>query len=196
MPNKKIEVIYKAPSKKDLVFQVLKTLFSVTYFKRITYTFAYDLLNYHYGYMNINKGKNVSIRPRVMFRHPERIFIGNNVRINTGCKIWGGKVKGIVKIGDNSKISPNVFILAFNHKILTEENAIINQTEYVDADVIIGKNVWIAAYSIILPGCNIGDGAIIPAGSVVTKDVPENSIYLAPSSRLINKNLLWPSKKI
>ncbi len=185
MLNEKIEVTYEDPGSKDLLLKVLKTLFSFSFYKRVFYTFAYDILNNYYGYLNVNKGHNVKVRPHVMFRHPERIFLGDNVRINTGCKIWGGKAKSVVKIGNNSKISPNVFILAFNHKILSVETGMTNQSEYIDSDVIIGENVWIGANAIILPGCTIGNGVVIAAGSVVSKSLPKNTICAGVPAKVI-----------
>lgn len=174
MPSEKINVTYTGQSKIEIILDVLKALFSITFIKRSIYTFAYYLLNNIHGLIHINKGKNVDIRPNVMFRHPERIYIGDNSRINIGCKLWAGKSKGIIKIGNYVKISPNVMILAFNHKIKTGEGQITNQTEYVDSDVIIGDNVWIGANTLILPGCIIGNRVVIAAGSVVTNDIPDN----------------------
>ncbi len=185
MQNEKIELTYEDPGSRDLIVKVLKTFLSFAFYKRLLYSFAYNILNYHYGYLQVNRGKNVKIRPHVMFRHPERIFLEDNVRINTGCKIWGGKKQSIVKIGSGSKISPNVFILAFNHKILKGTDSITNQSEYIDSDVIIGKNVWIGANATILPGCNIGDGTVVAAGSVVSKTLPKNTICAGVPAKVI-----------
>ncbi len=185
MQNRKIEVTYTQPGKKETLFQILKTILSFGFYKRVVYTFAYDILNNYYGYLNINRGKNLKVRPHVMFRHPERIYIGDNVRINRGSKIWAGKREAIIKIGDNTKISPDVFILAFNHKLLDGKDAITNQSEYIDSDVIIGKNVWIGANATILPGCNIGDNVVIAAGSVVTKSIPPNRVCAGVPAKVL-----------
>ncbi len=185
MPNEKINVSYKAPSKIKIILDLMRAFFSITFIKRTVYSFTYYLLNNIHGIIYINKGKNVHIRPNVMFRHPERIYIGDNSRINVGCKLWAGKVKGIIKIGKYVKISPNVMILAFNHKIQTDGGAITNQTEYVDSDVTIGDNVWIGANTLILPGCIIGNGVLIAAGSIVTKDLPDNTICAGVPAKVI-----------
>jgi len=189
VPNKKVNVLYKVPSKLKIALNVLKALFSITFIKRMIYTFSYYLLNNIHGIIHINKGKNVDIRPNVMFRDPERIYIGDNSRINTGCKLWAGKVQGIIKIGKYVELSPNVMILAFNHQILTEEGPIINQTDYIDSDVIIGDNVWVGANTLILPGCNIGSGVVIAAGSIVTKDLPDNTLCAGVPAKVIKSRL-------
>ena len=51
-----------------------------------------------------------------------------------------------------------------------------------------GKRVWIGSGDIILPGVNIGDNSVIAAGSVVTKDVPENCLYGGNPAKFIKKN--------
>lgn len=188
MPNEKIDVSYISPSKTKIALDVIRAFFSITFIKRMIYTFSYYLLNNIHGIMNINKGKNVDIRPNVMFRNPEKIYIGDNSRINTGCKLWAGKVKGIIKIGKYVELSPNVMILAFNHKIQTDEGPIINQTEYIDSDVIIGDSVWVGANTLILPGCIIGNGVVIAAGSVVTKDLPDNTVCAGIPARVVKSN--------
>lgn len=78
-----------------IILDLMRAFFSITFIKRTVYSFTYYLLNNIHGIIYINKGKNVHIRPNVMFRHPERIYIGDNSRINVGCKLWAGKVKGI-----------------------------------------------------------------------------------------------------
>ena len=54
--------------------------------------------------------------------------------------------------------------------------------------VIIGKNVWIGTHAVILPGVTIGDRAVIGAGSIVTKDVPANSVAVGNPAKVI-KNI-------
>jgi len=56
-----------------------------------------------------------------------------------------------------------------------------------EGDIIIGENVRIGAHSILLPGIKIGDGASIGAGSVVTKDIPEKTIYAGNPAKLIKQ---------
>lgn len=55
----------------------------------------------------------------------------------------------------------------------------------------IGNKVWIATNAIILPGVTIGDGAIIAAGAVVTKDVPSRSMVAGVPAKVIKENVEW-----
>ena len=78
-----------------------------------------------------------------------------------------------VYVGDFTMIGPNVVIATAGHPILPE----LREKGYqYNVPVRIGKNCWIGAGAIILPGVNIGDNTVIGAGSVVTKDIPANAV--------------------
>lgn len=98
----------------------------------------------------------------------KNIKIGKNVFINSGCKFQD---QGGINIGDGSLIGHNVVIATLNHSMDASKRANI-----IPKPVVIGKNVWIGSSSTITPGVRIGDGAVIAAGSVVTKDVASYSL--------------------
>ena len=98
----------------------------------------------------------------------KNITVGKNVFINMGCKFQD---QGGIFIDDGSLIGHNVVIATLNHDFNP-----LNRANITPKPVHIGKNVWIGSNSTILPGVAIGDGAIVAAGSVVTKDVAENTI--------------------
>lgn len=98
----------------------------------------------------------------------KNITVGKNVFINACCHFQD---HGGVVIGDNCQIGHNVVFATLNHGIAPED-----RTSMIPAPIILGKNVWVGSNSTILQGVHIGDNAIIAAGSVVTKDVPENTI--------------------
>lgn len=115
------------------------------------------------------------------------LYIGKNVEFNDYVHI--GVVEG-VSIGDNTLIASKVFIADHNHGSYagaTHSNpnekpiARILQSKKIS----IGKNVWIGEYVAILPGVTIGDGAIIGAMSVVSKDIPSNTIAVGSPARVI-----------
>lgn len=87
-------------------------------------------------------------------------------------------------VGDNTMIGPNVTIATAGHPILPELRRLGYQ---YNAPVHIGKNCWIGAGAIILPGVSIGDGSVIGAGSVVTKDVPENVVAVGNPCRVMRE---------
>lgn len=75
-----------------------------------------------------------------------------------------------IRIGDDSKIGPSVFIT--DHDFIIQKGAPPDVNKLVSSPVRIGANVLIGANAVILKGVNIGDNAIIAAGAVVTKDIP------------------------
>jgi lipopolysaccharide O-acetyltransferase len=118
------------------------------------------------------------------------IEIGNYVQINDYVHI--GAIEKI-KIGDNVLIASKVFISDHNHgqynsfSELSNPNVNPCQRPLFSKQVIIGNNVWIGEQACILPGVRIGDGAIIGAGSVVTKDVPALSIAAGNPAKVIRR---------
>ncbi len=131
----------------------------------------------------------------------KRINVGKNSKISFDCKIYGNKNN--IKIGDNSVIGskntlliarakiiignyvmtgPEVMFITGNHRIDLVGEYMINVTNEMklpenDQDIIIEDDVWIGARAIILKGVKIGEGSIIAAGAVVTKNIPPYSIY-------------------
>ena len=108
---------------------------------------------------------------------PQRtlLSIGNNTQINEFNNIRAGNAT--VRIGDHCIIAQFVSIIGVNHSV-DHVNGPMHCVPWDSrrAEVEIGSDVWIAAGATILPGVHIGDGAVIAAGSVVTKDVPSGAI--------------------
>lgn len=128
-------------------------------------------------------GNKVLIWDGTHIDSPSKLNIGNHVSINRGCII---NAAGNVTISDNVLIGPEVIIYSQNHNFNQKEKN-INLQGYSKAPVMIQKNVWIGARSIILPGVTIQSDSIIGAGSVVTNDIPSNSIFAGNPAKLIKK---------
>ncbi len=94
----------------------------------------------------------------------QNIKVGKNVFINSGCCFQD---QGGIEIGDNVLIGQQVVIATLNHDLIPEKRA-----NMLPAPVKIGNDVWVGAHATILSGVIIGNGAVIAAGAVVTKDVP------------------------
>ena len=91
---------------------------------------------------------------------------------------------GKVIIGDDVQIGPNVSIYTASHPI----HPISRQSGYeYGIDVKIGDNVWIGGSTCILPGVTIGNNVVIGAGSVVTKDIPDNMIAVGNPCRVVRE---------
>ena len=87
-------------------------------------------------------------------------------------------------VGDYTMFGPNVTIATAGHPILPR----LRQDAYqYNMPVHIGKNCWIGAGAIVLPGVTIGDNTVIGAGSVVTKDIPSNVVALGNPCRVVRE---------
>lgn len=98
----------------------------------------------------------------------KNLFIGKNVFFNSGCRFQD---QGGIVIGDGVLIGHNVVLATINHDFDPARRG-----NNFPAPIRIGKNVWIGAGAIVLPGVTIGGGAVVAAGAVVTKNVPEMTV--------------------
>jgi len=109
------------------------------------------------------------------------IKIGENCTINSFCHISGN---GGVVIGDNVLIATQCVIVSANHNFNDPELLIREQSE-TRKGITIEENCWLGAGVKVLDGVTIGYGSVIGAGSVVTKDVPPNSICIGVPAKVI-----------
>jgi len=109
----------------------------------------------------------------------KNIHLGKNVFINAGCRFQD---QGGIYIGDGTFIGHNVILATLNHDLNPNSRA-----DMYPKPIHIGKRVWIGSGAIVLPGVSIGDNSVIAAGSVVTKNVPENVVYGGNPAKFIKK---------
>lgn len=115
-------------------------------------------------------GDNFLIEPPFYCDYGFNIKIGDNFYANHNCIILDGCS---VSIGNNVCLGPNVGIYTASHPI----SAKVRRLGYeYSKPIVIGNDVWIGGHSVILPGVNIGNNVVIGAGSVVTKDLPDNVV--------------------
>ncbi len=133
-----------------------------------------------------SRGDNVTIAAPFFVDYGEHIILGDNVEINMNCVFLDCNY---ITIGDYSGIGPGVHIYTVGHPINPSERLSAHSTFWnsFTAPVSIGRNVWIGGGAIILPGVNIGDGATIGAGSVVTSSIPANCLAVGNPCRVIKE---------
>lgn len=109
----------------------------------------------------------------------KHISIGKNVFINHDCSFLD---LGGISIDDDVLIGPKVSIITENHPINPS-----NRKSLDLKSVHIKKNAWIGASATILPGVTIGENAIVAAGSVVNKNVPDNVIVAGVPAKIVKE---------
>ncbi len=161
-----------------------------SYFSRLFY-FTLDLMP---GIFRVvlfklflkHAGKKVFIDYGVYIRYPWKVKIGDNVKINRGCSFYPSffHSKGFINIENNVAIGPETTFFAAGHDY--------SSMDLPDngAPILIKSNVWIGGRSIILGGVEIGEGAIVAAGSVVVKDIPPYTIVAGVPAKVIKKRII------
>ncbi len=126
----------------------------------------------------------------------KHIHLGNNVYFNFGVTLVDDTH---IYIGDNCMLAPNVIIATAGHPILPELR--LRGCQY-NMPVTIGKNCWLGAGVIVMPGVTIGENSVIGAGSVVTKDIPANVVAVGNPCKVLreindrDKEYYYKDKKI
>lgn len=125
-------------------------------------------------------GKGIVIEHNFHCNFGYNIHVGKNFYAGFNCTILD---MAEVRIGDNCLIAPNVGIYTAGHSI----NPMNRHKSGFAEPVMIGNNVWIGGHCAIVGGVTIGDNSIIGAGSVLTKDVPENTIFAGNPAKKIKE---------
>lgn len=127
-----------------------------------------------------NYGKNVNIERGAVFT-PE-LSIGSNSGVGINCEVYGP-----VKIGNDVMMGPEVVIYTSGHKTDRIDIPMRLQGGTEVKPVTIGNDVWIGRRAIIMPGVIIGNGCIIGAGAIVTKDIPDYCVATGVPARIVKE---------
>ncbi|TWT72939.1 acyltransferase [Allorhodopirellula solitaria] len=122
-------------------------------------------------------GSGCSIQMRCRFLNARKVHLGDRSVLNFGCLLDGRKY--IIKIGEDVSIGPETSILTLGHDP--------HSTTFADrgGDVVIGDRVWIGYRALVMPGVSIGEGAVVAAGAVVTKNVESFTIVAGVPAKKI-----------
>lgn len=127
-------------------------------------------------------GENCYIEPPLHSNWGGRhVHFGKNVYVNFNLTLVDDTH---IYVGDNTMLAPNVILATAAHPISPE---LREQVCQYNLPIHIGKNCWIGAGAIILPGISIGDNSVIGAGSVVTHDIPANVVAVGNPCRILRE---------
>lgn len=138
--------------------------------------------------MGFNIGENSTCLMKLIVDFNRGLTIGKNSVVNGRCRL---DTRGGITIGDNVSISSDVTILTADHDMNTPDFAGRNNP------VIIHDYVWVGTGAMIMPGITIGKGAVVAAGSVVTKNVEPYHVVAGVPAKFIkerSKNLNYTAK--
>jgi acetyltransferase-like isoleucine patch superfamily enzyme len=190
-------------SRKEIIVGIMEPI-TPSFVKAISKRIYYSVARLYYRFRFIKKGRFVELRYRFRLtrRHPYSVSLGERTILEqynvwdaqlgdiiVGKRCWFGinnVVMGPLEIGDHVSTGPYVKILGPRHPVLKSDSEERKKTT-------IGNNVWISTGSIVLFGVKIGDNAIVSAGSVVTKDVPEGAFVGGNPARNLSAmtNKIW-----
>ena len=111
----------------------------------------------------------------------KHVRLGNYVYANFNLTLVDD---GNIDIGDNVMFAPNVTVITATHPVLP---SLREKGLQFNVDVKICPNVWIGAGAIIMPGITVGENSVVGAGSVVTKDVPPNTVVVGNPARVLRE---------
>jgi acetyltransferase-like isoleucine patch superfamily enzyme len=168
----------------------------------VMFIFIYERISSFFWAFNLGaSGSNLLIQKGTVIRYSKNINLGNNVKIGRYVNVFSEFDDSILNIGNNSQINKDVELdfsgnLAIGDNVVISEGVIIMSHDHgldpkskpVKIKKNIESNVWIGSRSLILANVqNIGTNSIIAAGSVVTKDVPDNVIVAGNPAKVIRK---------
>lgn len=175
--------------KKSILKRFFKTIARVyqmvSFFIFVLLLKKYGKTSYIHPLASIINHTNISIGEHVIINRNVNLWIrslslGNNIQINPNTCIYGDVI-----IGNNVMIAPNCMIASGNHGIKDNNEPMLVQKCTSKGAIIIEDDVWIGANSVILDGVKIGKGAIVGAGSIVTKNVPSMAIVVGNPAKVI-----------
>lgn len=132
---------------------------------------------------SLSLGERATVECGVQFKVVEAdalLDLGKHVFVGAYCVF---DVAAQVRVGERSMFGPGCMIVDHNHGM--EIGIPMNGQPCRSRHITIGVDVWIGAHAVLLPGVQIGRGAVVGAGSVVTKDVPEYAIVAGNPARVV-----------
>ncbi len=126
-------------------------------------------------------GKNVYVEPHIFCGFGFNIEVGDNFYANNNCNFVD---PGKIIFGDNVFLAPSCQFYTAHHPI---DKELRNQLLEYARPISVGNDVWIGGNTVVLPGVTIGSNVVIGAGSVVTRDIPDNVVAVGNPCRVIRE---------
>ncbi len=168
----------RTPESAAMVAAVKRAMAITPVLNRLTFDDAEQIRAVFGELIGAHVDESFSLIPPFYTTGGDNIRIGRNVFINQNCTMYD---LGGIDIGDDVMIGPNVSLITSSHPIVPSQR----REAVIAKPIVIGKNVWIAAGVTVIGGVTIGDNSVVAAGSVVTRDVPADSLAAGNPARLV-----------
>ena len=142
---------------------------------------SFTLRKLSYRLKGVNMGKNITFHYGLELRDPQKLYIGDGTIIGDNVLL---DARSGLKIGNNVNFSSNASVYTLQHNY---RSATFDCQFDRPLNVEIGNRAWIGSNVVILPGVAIGEGAVVCAGAVVTKDVPPYSVVAGIPAKQIGE---------
>jgi acetyltransferase-like isoleucine patch superfamily enzyme len=174
-----IKIIYaNTPEAASMVENIKRSMAITSELNRLTFDDTDKIRHLFSKLIGKDVSENFLLLPPFYTADGLEINIGHNVFINQNCTIYG---LGGLNIRDNVMIGPNVSIITAGHSL----DPLQRHSVTIGKPIVIKNNVWICTGAIIIGCVTIGENSVIAAGSVVTKDVPDNTFAAGNPARII-----------
>jgi len=180
MPNDgRTKIIYRrTPESAAMVANVKRAMAITSKLNRLTYDDANEIRALFSKLIGKKVDESFLLIPPFYAAGGDEIRVGRNVFVNQNCTFYD---LGGLDIADDVMIGPNVSIITSGHPLEPSQR----RTSTIGRPIVIEKNVWIAAGATIVGGVTVGQNSVVAAGSVVTKDVPPNSLVGGNPAKVI-----------
>jgi acetyltransferase-like isoleucine patch superfamily enzyme len=137
----------------------------------------------------VSIGENCALEHNIYFKFDgiwskgPSIIIGNKVFIGSGCEF---NIRKKISIGNNCLIASGCHFVDHNHNTYRHDSPLSSSPD-IEKEIILKESVWIGANVIVLMGVEIGNHAIVGAGSVVIKSIPNNEIWAGVPAKKIGE---------
>lgn len=180
MPNEnRIRIIHRqTPESAAMLANVKRAMAITAVLNQLTFNDADDVRGLFSQLIGKPVDESFLLIPPFYTAGGDEIRVGRNVFINQNCTFYD---LGGLDIADDVMIGPNVSLLTASHPVEPAQRRAVT----VGKPIVIGRNVWIAAGATVIGGVTIGENSVVAAGSVVTKDVPANTLVGGNPAKVI-----------
>ena len=180
MPNDdRIRTIHsRTPESAAMLANVKRAMAITARMNRLTFNDAEEVRTLFSELVGTKVDESFLLIPPFYTAGGDEIRVGRNVFVNQNCTFYD---LGGLDIADDVMIGPNVSIITTGHPLAPSQR----RTTTIGKPIVIERNVWIAAGATIIGGVTVGENSVVAAGSVVTKDVPSNTLVGGNPARVI-----------